>query len=140
MPLAGSGARPRPSLAERRERRQAEQAEQVGKARSFHQALAARYAAEPLDASWASAKETKLLDASVSDEIRRTNAVPRNYHASCRSTVCRIGADFSDRGAMQDWLTLFSTGTGGELPSEAYVVSQNQDGSFHLQIMGLARK
>jgi hypothetical protein len=140
-----AGSRPAPpgrpfSMAEHRARRKAMQAEQVRRGRAFHAALAARYAAEPVDAAWAGAKEAKLLGASVSDEIRRADAVPRNYSATCRSTICRIGADFQNRGAIQDWLTLFSTGTGGELPNEAYVVSQNPDGSLHLEIMGLARK
>jgi len=139
-PASGSRARPRFSLAERRERRKAAQAEQERKGRAFRDTLAARYATEPVDAAWASAKEAKLLAASASDEIRRIGAVPGNYRASCRSTVCRIGADFPNRGAVQDWLTLFSTGVGGELPNEAYVVSQNPDGSFHLEVMGLARK
>jgi hypothetical protein len=124
----------------RRERRKAAQAEQERKGRGLHQALAIRYASEPVDAAWASAKEAKLLAASASDEIRRSNALPENYRASCRSTVCSISADFPNRGVVQDWLTLFSTGAGGELPNEAYIVTDNQDGSVHLDIMGLARK
>ena len=85
-------------------------------------------------------EEAKLLAASVSDEIRRVDAVPGNYRASCHSSVCKVSADFPNRGAAQDWLTLFSTGVGGELPNESYVVSQNPDGSLHLEVMGLARK
>lgn len=127
-------------LADWQARRAHAQAEQVRRGRALHDALAARYAAEPVDAAWAAVKEARLLAASVSDEIRRTNAVPENYRASCRSTVCRIGADFPDRGAAEDWLTLFSTGTGGELPNEAYIVTQDPDGGIHLEIMGLARK
>lgn len=140
--LAARADRTRASFSpeQRRERRKAAQAAQERKGRDFHQALAARYAAEPVDVAWASAKEAKLLAASSSDEIRRSNAVPQNYRASCRSSVCRIGADFANRGAVQDWLTLFSTGVGGELPNEAYVVTSNPDGSVHLEIMGLARK
>ena len=125
---------------QRRERRKASQAEQERRGRGLHQALATRYASEPVDAAWSSAKEAKLLAASSSDEIRRSNALPANYRASCRSTVCSIGADFPNRGAVQDWLTLFSTGVGSELPNEAYIVTDNQDGSVHLDIMGLARK
>lgn len=139
-PASGSRHQPRFSLAERRERRKLAQAEQERRGRALHDTLAARYAAEPVDAAWASAKEAKLLEASVSDEIRRADAVPGNYRASCRSSVCRIGADFPNRSAVEDWLTLFSTGVGGELPNEAYVVSQNADGSFHLEVMGLAKK
>jgi hypothetical protein len=146
MPVQAQG-RARPGQARapfspqlRRERRRAAQAEQERKGRGFHQALANRYASEPVDAAWASAKEAKLLAASASDEIRRSNAMPANYRASCRSTVCSISADFPNRGAVQDWLTLFSTGVGGELPNEAYIVTDNQDGSVHLDIMGLARK
>lgn len=136
----GSRVRSQFPLAERRERRKAARAEQVRKGREFHDTLAARFAAEPIDAAWAGAKEAKLLAASSSDEIRRVGAVPENYSASCRSSVCRIGADFPNRSAAQDWLTLFSTGAGDELPNEAYVVSQNPDGSLHLEIMGLAKK
>ena len=139
-PARGMRAPPQISPAERRERRQAAQAEQERKGRAFHDALATRYAAEPVDAAWAAAKEAKLLAASASDEIRRIGAMPGNYRASCRSSVCRIGADFPNRSATEDWLTLFSTGVGGELPNEAYVVSPNPDGSVHLEVMGLARK
>lgn len=139
-PVRGLRTRPQTSMAERRERRKAAQAEQERRGRAFHATLAARYASEPVDAAWASAKEAKLLAASVSDEIRRVDAVPGNYRARCHSSVCRISADFPNRGAVQDWLTLFSTGVGGELPNESYVVSQNPDGSIHLEVMGLARK
>ena len=131
---------PQFSMAERRERRKAAQVEQENKARAFHATLAARHAAEPVDAAWAGAKEAKLLAASASDEMRRIDALPDNYRASCRSSVCKIGADFPNRGAVQDWLTLFSTGVGSELPNEAYIVTNNPDGSVHLEIMGLARK
>ena len=136
----GSRARAEFSMAERGERRKAAQIEQERKARAFHAMLAARYAAEPVDAAWAGAKEAKLLAASASDEMRRIDALPGNYRATCRSSVCRIGADFPNRSAAQDWLTLFSTGVGSELPNESYIVSQNQDGSIHLEIMGLAKK
>ena len=116
------------------------QAEQERKAKDSHEALAARYAAEPVAAAWAAGKEAVLLAASDSPEIRRVGATPGNYRASCRSSMCRIDADFPDKGAMEDWLTLFSTGNGGELPFQAYVVSRNPDGSFHLDVMALARK
>ncbi len=139
-PVRGPRASAQISMAERRERRKAMQAEQERKGRAFHAVLAERYASEPVDAAWASAKEAKLLAASVSDEIRRVDAVPGNYRASCHSSVCKVSADFPNRGAAQDWLTLFSTGVGGELPNESYVVSQNPDGSLHLEVMGLARK
>ena len=57
----------------------------------------ARYASEPVDAAWASAKEAKLLAASVSDEIRRVDAVPWNYRARCHSSVCRISVSATRR-------------------------------------------
>lgn len=125
---------------QRQAKRRAAIAEQERRGQALHAALATRFATEKPDAAWASAKEAKLLAASTSDEIRRANAQPRNYTATCRSSVCKIGADFDNRGALEDWLTLFSTGLGSELPSEAYVLSTNQDGSLHLEIMGIARK
>lgn len=138
--LRANPAPPAFSPAERHARRRALQAEQVRKGRESHQALASRYAAEPVDAAWAAAKETRLLAASVSDEIRRVGAVPQNFRASCRSTTCKVDADFENRGAMEDWLTLFSTGSGGELPFVAYVVTPNGDGSYHLDVVGLAKR
>jgi hypothetical protein len=128
------------ALAQRKQSRKAMNAEQERRGLALHQSLSSRYAGEKKDAAWASAKESRLLAASTSDEIRRVGAEARNYTASCRSSVCRISADFPTRGALEDWLTLFSTGLGSELPNEAYVVSTNQDGSLRLEIMGLARK
>jgi hypothetical protein len=138
-----TSAKPAPpafSPAERHSRRRALQAEQVRKGRESHQALASRYAAEPVNAAWAGAKEARLLAASVSDEIRRVGAVPQNFRASCRSTTCKVDADFANRGSMEDWLTLFATGSGGELPFVAYVVTPNADGSYHLDVVGLAKR
>lgn len=125
---------------DREEMRRTQRLQQERRGMEAHRALAGRYAAEPVDPTWASAKEAKLLAASTSDEIRRANAQPRNYTATCRSSVCKIGADFDNRGALEDWLTLFSTGLGSEVPNESYRVTTNPDGSLHLEIMGLARK
>lgn len=142
LPISPSPAAPNPGdvLAQRERFRKATHAEQERRGLALHQSLSSRYSSERTDAAWASAKEAKLLAASTGDEIRRAGAEPRNYTASCRSSVCKIGADFATRGAMEDWLTLFSTGLGSEMPNVAYVVSQNPDGSFRLDVMGLARK
>ena len=69
-----------------------------------------------VDAAWASAKGSET----AGGERQRRNPPRRcgagNYRASCHSSVCKVSADFLNR-APPDWLTLFSTGVGGELPN-----------------------
>ena len=118
------------ALAEQAERREL----------ATHEALATRFSTENVDAGWASAKESRMQVASASEQISSIHAEPQNLVIDCRSSLCKISGDFQSRGLAEDWLTLFSTDLGNEMPTASYRYLPNQDGSFHLVVYGLGRK
>ena len=109
-------------------------------AQSQHQAFANRYAEEPVDASWAGRKEATMLAASKSGQITLIHAEPKDLDIDCKTSLCRIQADFATRGLAMDWFTLFSTNVGGEMPNSTFKYSTNPDGSWRVTIYGLSRK
>lgn len=129
MPPDVSDARQRAANAEL-ERRDTAQLE------SFH----ARYENEPIDGTWAAGKETQMLQASISTPIQTAQVVPRNFTATCRSSTCALHAEFPNRGAATDWLTLFSAAMGGDMPNISFRFNMNPDGSVRLEGYGLGRK
>ena len=102
--------------------------------------LVSRYRDETLDASWAEAKQVELAGFGTSQQIQDIHAEPRNLAIDCRRTVCRIDADFASRSVAQDWATLYLTGAGSRLSSASLETIPNPDGSFRMQIHGLARQ
>lgn len=102
--------------------------------------LVGRYEQEATDHTWATAKQTELASFGTSDQIEAIQARPDNLDIACRSSVCRIGADFLTRSAAEDWAALFLTGAGARLPTAALETSVNPDGSIHLDIYGSARR
>ena len=102
--------------------------------------LRSRYESEHVDAAWAPRKQQALEKASDSDQIDQMNAKPLSFAASCRSSTCLIGADFSNRLAADDWFTLYTLNAGPEMTKASMQKSVNPDGSVHLQIYGFARQ
>jgi len=105
-----------------------------------HQAFASRYAGEHVDAAWAGRKEATMLAATKSDQITLLHAEPRDLDINCKTSMCRIQADFATRGLAMDWFTLFSINVGGEMPNSTFQYSANPDGSWRVTIYGLSRK
>jgi hypothetical protein len=112
------------------ERRQVEQ----------YQAFQRQYGVEEAEPAWAGTKEIEMMEASVADVVRKADAMPRNLSVRCRSSMCRIDADFGSRGIAEDWITLFSTTMGGGMPNMSFTYSTNPDGSTHVEAYGLGRK
>lgn len=109
-------------------------------AEARQRAYAAQYAQESVDASWASAKEAKMLEASKSGEISQLNAEPGDLNIDCKTSLCKIQANFASHGQAEDWLTLFSTTLGGEMPKASFQYLSNPDGTTEVVIYGVSRK
>lgn len=101
--------------------------------------LTAQYQAERIDGSWAIAREDSLLANGTSPQIEALNAQPANLVAHCRTSVCRVEANFATQQIANDWLTLYSTNQGVHLSSATYDMTPNPDNTVHLEIYGLAR-
>lgn len=98
------------------------------------------YVSEQLDAAWSGAKEAKMLEASVSEQIKVADAIPKNLDIDCKSSTCKITSDFKSRTHAEDWVILFSTAMGSEMPNLSYLYSLNPDGTTHVVAYGIGRK
>lgn len=121
------------------QQRKSAKAEAARRNQAERQAYIHRFAGEAVDARWATAKESTILAASKGDQIVALGAQPRELDIDCRTTMCRVQADFPSESSAEDWFTLFSTTLGGEMPKVSFEFSVNPDGSARLVAYGLAR-
>lgn len=113
--------------------REQRRARQVAEAERKLEGFSNTFQAERRNAAWAARAEATLSGASTSDEIAAFEASPRNFTADCRSSTCRIGADFANTGAIDDWLPLFANSMGGQMKELHYRRVLQPDGSFKLE-------
>jgi hypothetical protein len=102
--------------------------------------FASRYGSEPVDAAWATAKQAELTDLSVSQQIRELGVEPENMAVDCKSTMCRVTADFASTSAGDDWFTLYMANVGAKVPVASYKYIQNPDGTVTINLYALGRK
>jgi hypothetical protein len=103
------------------------------------QRLQAQFTSERIDPSWAMPREQSLSASSTSPQIADLHVEPTNFQVQCRSSTCRVSADFPNRSSAEDWFSLFLTDSGTKLSKSSYQLSANPDGSAHLEIYGAAR-
>ena len=124
-------------MLEKRKRMAAATQERIQKRNA---AMASRFAAEKPDPAWANAHEKDLVSLQDSDPMRDAGAKATSLQADCRSTMCRVQADFPDAGAAANWLQLYMGGVGDSLPVATAHQIVNPDGSVRVEIYGVARK
>ncbi len=127
-------------MAEMMEKRERVAEATQARTRERNAALAARFAAEKPDPSWSSAHEADLASLQDSDPMRDAGAKAANFHADCRSTTCRIQADFPDSSAAADWLQVYMASVGDRLSVATAHKTTNPDGSVRMEIYGVGRK
>lgn len=103
------------------------------------QRLQAQFSAERADPAWAMGREQDLAAHSTSPQIASLHLDADNFRANCRSSICRVTADFDNRSNAEDWFALFLTNTGTGLGHASYQLSANPDGSTHIEVYGTAR-
>lgn len=134
-----------PMLAETEEaaRQQTERSTEQSEAKrlvdSGRRLLQQRFESEQADAAWARRKEIELESLVITPQMEPINAIPTSFNVECRSATCRIIADFANRAAAEDWLTLYLTTNGGLLKQASFDQSPQPDGTIRLQVVGAAR-
>lgn len=94
------------------------------------------YQMETTNQKWAAAKQLELEKFVVVPQMEAINAIPTEFDVRCRSSMCRIVADFPSRTAADDWSTLYMTNNGGLLPRASLNTTAQADGSVRLEILG----
>lgn len=103
-------------------------------------AMASRFAAEKSDPAWSGMHEKDLAALLDSDPMRDAGVKAVNFRADCRSTMCRIQADFPNRSMASDWLQLYMGSAGDRLPVATAHQVANPDGSVRVEILGVGRE
>lgn len=133
-------ARPAPRGAQEwTQQREASRAQALRRRQAERQAYIDRYAHEQVDARWAGRTEATMLQASRSAQVLELGAEPHALEIDCRTSMCRVQADFASQSSAEDWFTLFSTNLGREMPKASFLYSRNDDGSARVLAYGLAR-
>lgn len=109
-------------------------------ASAAHEAIAARYSSEPVDAKWAANSESKLLSASKSAQISDMRADPVALVMDCKTSTCRVQADFDSMTQAQDWLTLFTLNLGEALPETSFKYTAIPGGGARATLYGVANR
>ena len=103
-------------------------------------AMADRFSSEKTDPAWSNAHEKALASLQDSDPMRDAGVKAGNFRADCRSTMCRIQGDFPNASAAADWLQVYMTSLGDQLPMASTHRIANPDGSVRVEIYGVGRK
>lgn len=129
--------------AERNRERHARQRAAVARINAAgREKIVGRYESENIDPAWSNATRQALMAPSLaaSDQIRATHSEPSGLAVDCRSTTCRVTADFPNRIAADDWSTFYLTGAGDRLPNATLRKTTNTDGSVRVEIYAIARR
>ena len=108
--------------------------------RERNAAMLARFAAEKADPAWSGIHEKELASLQDSDPMRDAGVTAANFKTDCRSTICRIQADFPNSGTANSWLELYMASVGDNLPVATAHQVTNPDGSVRVEIYGVGRK
>ena len=138
-PLASGSATAR-NMAEMLEKRKRMAEATQARNQQRNAAMASSFAAEKADPAWSGTHEKGLASLQDSGPMHDAGVKAENFQAECRSSMCRIQADFPGQSMASDWLQLYMSSVGDRLPVATAHQIRNPDGSVHVEIYGVGRK
>jgi hypothetical protein len=113
-----------------------EQAEK--KAELVARQLESRFRNEAISAKWARETERGLLDSFASSESKAMGvAPPLDADIQCRSSMCRIQADYADDGAAADAALVYTMDIANRLPNIYRSTITNPDGTSRILLYAM---
>lgn len=107
--------------------------------RALREQSAQRFASEQVDPAWAPQKVSALSAIADDPGFEAAGAQPKSLNVDCRSSMCRIEGQFASSGVAEDWILMYMSSVGGEMPNSIVSRSRNPDGSMRVEIYGRAR-
>jgi hypothetical protein len=96
--------------------------------------LDAQHRRDPIDPTWSAQAETELTRLARGDWVPEVGGAPTRLIVDCRSTRCRIEAEFVRRSQAEDWSELFLTQAGGTIYRSQTVLIPRTDGGAELRL------
>lgn len=135
-PSPGAG----PARAEQAlERRNVMRDQQIARTAELKKNAMDTFEREAVDPAWAPQKEADLQTVASGEGFETAGVSPQDLAIECKSSMCRVDGKFASNGEAEDWLLIYMSSVGGNLPNSIVSRSQNPDGSTRVQIYGRAR-
>ncbi|MBC7988934.1 MAG: hypothetical protein H7Y19_05055 [Luteimonas sp.] len=96
--------------------------------------LDAQHRAERVDRAWSAQAENELTRLARGDWVAEAGGGPTEFAVDCRSTSCRVDAQFVRQSQAYDWGELFLTQAGGTIYRSQIVVIPRAEGGAQLQV------
>jgi hypothetical protein len=113
--------------------------EHAARTRALREQSEQRFASEQVDPAWAPQKEGVLTGLANQSQFETAAAQPRSLDIDCRSSMCRIDGEFETGGKAEDWILMYMSSVGSEMPNAVVSRKPNPDGTMRVQIYGRAR-
>jgi hypothetical protein len=101
--------------------------------------LEQQHNAQPIDPAWAGPAEAALEKLTEDPGLVASQIKPDAYRSECRTSSCRISADFSSHADAEDWSTMYITNTGRTFQRTRSMVIPTGDGGYEARIYGTRR-
>jgi hypothetical protein len=140
-PAAATGSpAPGPERLERaQERRNQMREEYIARTAELKKNAAETFEREAVDPAWAPQKETDLQAIADAPGFETAGVAPQDLAIECKSSMCRVDGKFASNGEAEDWLLIYMSSVGGNMPNAVVSRSRNPDGSTRVQIYGRGR-
>jgi hypothetical protein len=113
--------------------------EQQARIDQAKQDLIQLYQSEKTNPAWATTKERELLPLTQATQIQQMNAVPKQLDIDCKTSSCRVAAEFDNAGAANDWATVFTASLGSSMPTGTVQQVSRPDGTITIEVYGAMR-
>lgn len=102
---------------------------------------AAAFRSEAIDASWAPATQSDLLEKVASDhQLASAIGGPETFDVQCRSTMCEMTFEFADEGVAADWAEAYLADVGSSAGRVWSASVSRPDGSTTVVMYGFRPK
>ena len=137
MPASMSREQRATSVLERR-------ANMVQASKERHEALlraaTAKFNSEKVNPAWSSQAETRLQSIVSPQQLAAYDVDIQDMNVECKSTTCRINSTFNSSREADDWIVLYMSNVGENLPHSFVKTNMLPDGRVQIEIYGSGRR
>jgi hypothetical protein len=107
---------------------------------AFLKAAKTKFQSEKVNQVWSSQAETRLESIVSPQQLAAYDVSVQDMKVECKSTSCRINSTFNSSREADDWLVLYMSNVGENLPQSFVKKDMLADGRVQVEIYGSGRR
>jgi hypothetical protein len=107
---------------------------------AFLRAATAKFNSEKVNPAWSSQAETRLQSIVSPQQLAAYDVDVQDMKVECKSTTCRINSTFNSSREADDWIVLYMSNVGENLPQSFVKTNTLPDGRVEIEIYGSGRR